>query len=156
MSREEAQGCESALSFDPGNYQFRSCSLVFDLMGNTERGMEFLRLDLGSGWVGANLPLHFERAGKPAEARESAKKIPADDPVSGLLVACLDQSPAAKLDTEISASMPVVFADPFAENRNWNATLFATCVKHDIDVGVLIIAIAVHAASSTSLLTESF
>jgi TolB-like protein/predicted Ser/Thr protein kinase len=155
MLQEAAQECDSALSLDPGNYQFRSCSLVFDLMGNTERGMEFLRLDLGSGWVGANLPLHFERAGKPAEARESAKKIPADDPVRGLLVACLDQSPAAKLDTEVSASMPVVFADPDAENRYWNATLLATCGKQDIAVRLLKSAIAGHYCAYTALQADS-
>ena len=83
MLQEAAQECDKAVSLDPGNYQFRSCSLVFDLMGNSERAMDFLRLDPGSGWVSSNLPLHFERAGKPAEARESAEKIVSGDPSSG-------------------------------------------------------------------------
>ena len=75
MLDEAAQECDKAVSLDPGNYQFRSCSFVFDLMGNSERGMDFLRLDPGSGMGLVNLPLHFERAGKQAEARESAEKV---------------------------------------------------------------------------------
>jgi eukaryotic-like serine/threonine-protein kinase len=45
MLQEAAQECDAAVSLDPGNYQFRSCSLVFDLMGNTERGWTFF------GWT---------------------------------------------------------------------------------------------------------
>ena len=45
MLDEAAHECDKAVSLDPGNYQFRSCSLVFDLMGNSDRAMDFLRLD---------------------------------------------------------------------------------------------------------------
>ena len=151
MLQEAAQECDTALSRDPGNYQFRSCSLVFDLMGNTERGMEFLRLDLGSGWVSANLPFHFERAGQLAEARESAKKYPADDPVRGLLIACFDQLPAAKIDTEVRTSTRLLLADPDAENRYWNATVLAICGKKDIAVRLIKSAIEGHYCAYTAL-----
>jgi serine/threonine protein kinase/tetratricopeptide (TPR) repeat protein len=151
MLQEAAQECDTALSRDPGNYQFRSCSLVFDLMGNTERGMEFLRLDLGSGWVSANLPFHFERAGQLAEARESAKKYPADDPVRGLLIACFDQLPAAKIDTEVRTSTRLLLADPDAKNRYWNATVLAICGKKDIAVRLIKSAIEGHYCAYTAL-----
>jgi tetratricopeptide (TPR) repeat protein len=154
MLQEAGQECDRALSLDLGNYQFRSCSLVFDLLGNTERGMEFLRLDLGSGWVLGNLPLHFERAGKLAEARESAKKIPAGHPDRGLLVACLDQPPAAKLETEISASMPAFLADPDAENRYWNASLLASCGRQDVAVRLLKSAIEGHYCAYAALQSD--
>jgi serine/threonine protein kinase/tetratricopeptide (TPR) repeat protein len=154
MLQEAGQECDRALALDPGNYQFRSCSLVFDLLGNTERGMEFLRLDLGSGWVLGNLPLHFERAGKLAEARESAKKIPASHPDRELLAACLDQRPAAKLDTEVSASMPAFLADPDPENRYWNATLMASCGKHDVAVRLLKSAIEGHYCAHAPLQSD--
>ena len=73
MLQEAAQECDTAVSLDPGNYQFRSCALVFDLLGNTERGMEFLRLDPGSEWVSINLPLHFERAQANWQRRGKAR-----------------------------------------------------------------------------------
>src|SRR6202043_3487855 len=108
-------------SLDPGNYQFRSCAFVFDVTGNTERAMDFLQLDPGSGWVRSNLPLHFERAGQPAEARESAKKISADDPFREVLVGCFDPSSPTQLDKEVRAATPGFFADPDPENRYWDA-----------------------------------
>ena len=91
MLQEAAQECDKAVSLDPGNYQFRSCSFVFDLAGNTGRGMDFLGLDPGSAWVRGNMPLHYVRAGNMVEARESAKKMDGGDPLRGVVIACLDQ-----------------------------------------------------------------
>ena len=150
MLQEAAQECDNALSRDPGNYQFRSCSMVFDLMGNTERGMEFLQLDLGSGWVSANLPFHFARAGQLAKARESAKKYP-DDPARGLIIACFNQMPAAKIDTEVRTSTPFLLADPDAENRYWSATIFAICGKKDIAVRLIKSAVEGHYCAYAAL-----
>ncbi|MGH9550646.1 MAG: protein kinase domain-containing protein, partial [Terriglobales bacterium] len=132
MLDEAAPECDKAVALDPGNYQFRSCSLVFDEMGNSERAMDFLRLDLGSGWVASNLPLHYERPGKRAEARASAEKVAADDPFRGILMACFSPSSPAQLDQETRASTPGFFADPDPENRYWDATLMAACGKPDI------------------------
>jgi tetratricopeptide (TPR) repeat protein len=154
MLHEAAPECDAALSLDPGNYQFRSCSLVFDLMGNTERGMEFLRLDLGSGWVSANLPLHFERAGKRAEARDSAKKVSDDDPLGKLLISCLDQPPAARSNTEVNEFISAFLADPDAENKYWNAALLANCGKQDIAVRLLKSAIDGHYCARTALQSD--
>jgi eukaryotic-like serine/threonine-protein kinase len=137
MLQEAAQECDAAVSLDPGNYQFRSCSLVFDLMGNTERGMDFLRLDSGSGWVSSNLPLHFKRAGKPADARESAKKVSANDPFSGIIIACIDHPSASGSDQVVIASTPGLFADPDPENRYWDGALMAACGKPDIAVRLI-------------------
>ena len=61
---ESARECDAALALDPGAYQLRSCSFVFELLGNYDRAMDFLQLDMGSEWVGANLTPHFLRQGK--------------------------------------------------------------------------------------------
>jgi eukaryotic-like serine/threonine-protein kinase len=137
MLDEAAPECDKAVALDPGNYQFRSCSLTFDLTGNSERAMDFLRLDPGSGWVLSNMPLHFERAGKRTEARDSAQKISAGDPLRGVMIACLDPSRPANLDQEVRASTPGFFADPDPENRYWDATLMAACGKQDIAMRLL-------------------
>jgi eukaryotic-like serine/threonine-protein kinase len=153
--QESAQQCDTALSLDPGNYQFRSCAFAFDLTGNTERGMDFLRLDPGSAWVLANLPLHFARAGKTDEARESAKKVSGKDPSSGVMIACFDKSSPAELDQQVRAATPGFFADPDVENRYWNATLMATCGKQDIALRLLKSAIEGHYCAYTALQTDS-
>jgi TolB-like protein len=151
--RDAASECDIAVSLDPGNYQFRSCSLVFDLLGNTDRGMDFLRLDQGSRWVSMNLPLHYERAGKRAEARESAKNIPSD-PFSKLLISCLDQAPAATINAGLNEVISAFLADPDAENRYWNATLLATCGREDTSVRLLKSAIDGHYCAYTALQSD--
>ena len=44
---ESAHECDTALSLDPGNYRFRSCSFTFDQLGNYPRATQFLQLDAG-------------------------------------------------------------------------------------------------------------
>ncbi len=148
---ESAHECETALSLDPGNYQFRSCSLVFDLLGNTERGMEFLRLDMGSTWVSINLPLHFERAGNHAEARASAMKVPSDTPFKALVNACFNGAPAAELEQEVRAYTPISFADPDPENRYWDTALLTICGKRDVALRLLKSAIEGHYCAYSAL-----
>ena len=111
-------------------------------MGNSDRAMDFLRLDPGSGWVSSNMPLHFARAGKPEEARASTQKIGPDDPFGGIIVACIAPSSPAQLDKEVRAVTPELFADPDPENRYWDGALMAACGKPDIAVRLLKSAIA--------------
>jgi TolB-like protein len=151
LIQEAAPECDAAVSLDPGNYQFRSCSFVFDLAGNTQRAMDFLQLDPGSGWVRSNLSLHFQRAGQPAEAWESAKKVSADDAFRGVLVGCFDPSSPTQLDQEVRAATPGFFADPDPENRYWDAALMATCGKKDIALRLIKSAIDGHYCAYTAL-----
>ena len=151
MLDEAAPECDKAMSLDPGNYQFRSCSFVFDLMGNSDRAMDFLRLDPGSGWVSSNLPLHFERAGKRGEARASAEKIGPEDPFNGIIIACFASSSPTQLEKAVRTFTPLSFADPDAENRYWDATLMAVCGKQDIAVRLLKSAIAGRYCAYTAL-----
>ena len=62
-TEESAQECDTALSLDPGNYQFRSCAFTFDQLGNYARAMNFLQLDAGSemGSLERDAALHSRR-----------------------------------------------------------------------------------------------
>jgi serine/threonine protein kinase len=154
MLEEAAQECDKAVALDPGNYQFRSCSIVFDEMGNSERAMDFLRLDPGSAWVLINLPPHFARVGKTGEARESAEKVSGKDPSSGVMVACFGKSSAADLDQQVRLVTPGYLADPDPENRYWDATLMAACGKQDLAVRLLKSAIAGRYCAYNALQTD--
>ncbi len=154
MLEEAAQECDKAVSLDPGNYQFRSCSLVLDELGNSERAMAFLRLDPGSAWVTGNLPLHFARAGKIDDARESARKASPNDPFRGAMIACFDQPSSAEAEQQVRAATPSYFADPDPENRYWDATLMIACGKRDVAVRLLKSAIAGHYCAYTALQTD--
>ena len=154
MLDEAAPECNKAVALDPGNYQFRSCSFVFDLMGNSDRAMDFLRLDPGSGWVSSNMPLHFERAGKRAEARASAEKVSPSDPFSGIIMACLAPSSPAQLEKAVRTYTPLFFADPDPENRYWDGALIAACGKQDIAVRLVKSAIEGRYCAYSALQTD--
>jgi len=91
---ESARECDTALSLDPGNYQFRSCALTFDQLGNYARAMDFLQLDAGSVWASGNLGRHYLRERNFAQARQLLQKDPYK-PYNQLVTACLDGSSPA-------------------------------------------------------------
>ena len=105
---ESARECDAALALDPGAYQLRSCSFVFELLGNYERAMDFLQLDMGSEWVGANLTPHFLRQGKRSEARENARKLAADHPdhvAEAFIKACMGGGPQRRKWTRLRSPL---------------------------------------------------
>jgi len=76
LSKEAKQECDTAVRFDPGNYQFRSCATLFMWNGQFDRGMEFAQLDAGSEWS-KNVEVNFLlRAGKTSAALEELHKLP--------------------------------------------------------------------------------
>src|SRR5437016_5883878 len=76
MLEKATQECDTAITLDPGNYQWRSCAWAFMELGNTKRAMDFVRLDQGSEWAAYILPSVLLREGKVAEAREAVKLMP--------------------------------------------------------------------------------
>jgi hypothetical protein len=140
---EAAREC-NRLSLDPANYQLRSCSFVFDLLVITIRAMDFLKLDMGSEWVAANLPLHYQRAGNLAQARESNKVVTGFAPFQQLNSACLNQASPSEIDHLAHEAMPVFLADPDPENRYWNAAVLAACRQNEFALQLLKSSVQVH------------
>ncbi len=99
MLEQSARECNAALSLDPGNYMFRSCAWTFMELGQTQRAMDFLRLDAGSEWAAYVMPSLLLREGKVAEAREAVKHMPtAPRYHRDLLEACLGLRPPGDAD----------------------------------------------------------
>jgi serine/threonine protein kinase len=95
---ESAHECEIALSLDPGNYHYRSCSLTLMEQGNFARAMDFIQLDAGSRWAQGTLVSYFLRTGSLSQAREQVGKLANDWPVKGIVDACLNHAPAADVE----------------------------------------------------------
>src|SRR5258708_16999444 len=133
---ESARECDSALSLDPGEYLLRSCSAPFDQLGNYERGMDFLQLDIGSLWVSRNLVRHFIRVGNLAQAREASEKL-GDDSRDKILKGCLNHAPSGDVDNIARELAPEILASPDAQNRYMAAPTFAFCGKKDITLRLL-------------------
>src|SRR5258708_12171890 len=140
---ESARECDSALSLDPGEYLLRSCSATFDQLGNYERGMVLLQLDIGSLWVSRNLVRHYIRVGNLAQAREASEKL-GDDYRDQILNSCLNHAPSGDVDNIARELAPEILASPDAENRYMAAPTFAFCGKKDIALRLLKSAVAGH------------
>jgi serine/threonine protein kinase/tetratricopeptide (TPR) repeat protein len=136
MLEESAHECDAALSLDPGDYGLRSCSLTFDELGNYGRGMDFLRLDIGSQWVTGNLVGHFIRTGDLAQARELAGKLD-NRSRPRLLKMCLNHAPAAEVDGIARELGPEILANPDSENRFTAAPSFAFCGQNELALRLL-------------------
>jgi DNA-binding winged helix-turn-helix (wHTH) protein/serine/threonine protein kinase len=71
LLEDAATECDKARSLDPHNPGWRSCYAVFELRGNYERALEYIRLDdPGSDWARAQMIQFFLYQGKLKEAVE--------------------------------------------------------------------------------------
>jgi serine/threonine protein kinase/tetratricopeptide (TPR) repeat protein len=155
MIDESAHECETALSLDPGNYRYRSCSLTFEEQGNFARAMDFIQLDAGSSWSEGTLIALFIRTGNITQALEQSAKQTAgtlgNRPVEKMVHACLSHAPPADLDQDARELAPVIsdLLDP--EARYINAGYFAFCGQKDIAVRLIKGAITGHYCAYTDL-----
>jgi serine/threonine protein kinase/tetratricopeptide (TPR) repeat protein len=150
---ESARECDAALSLDPGNYQLRSCASTFDQLGNYERAMVFLQLDIGSLWVSRNLVRHYIRVGNLAQAREASEKF-GNDSRDQILNSCLNHAPSGDVDNVARELAPKILASPDPENRYTAAPTFAFCGQKDIALRMLKSAIAGHYCAYNALQTD--
>ena len=140
---ESARECDAALALDPGNYQLRSCASTFDQLGNYERAMVFLQLDIGSLWVSRNLVRHYIRAGNLAQAREASEKL-GDDSRDKILNSCLNHAPSGDVDNIARELAPKILASPDPENRYMAAPTFSFCGQKEIALRLLKSAVTGH------------
>jgi tetratricopeptide (TPR) repeat protein len=76
LLHDAARECNEALRLDPGNYQFRSCTSVFEALEQFDRARAFLQLDAGSEWS-TNVEAHvLLREGKTQAALEWLHRLP--------------------------------------------------------------------------------
>jgi len=128
MLEQAMQECDKAVSLDPGNYTFRSCTWAFMEMGNTRRAADYIKLDAGTEWAAYATPSLLLREGNIDGAREAVKKM-SDKPRyhRALLEACLGMRPyseAQALAKEAETSIP---AAPDAELLYYQGAIFADC-----------------------------
>jgi tetratricopeptide (TPR) repeat protein len=128
---QAARECETALSLDPGNYLYRSCSYTFELLGKPERAMDFISLDAGSDWALFNLPDIFLRQGKPQEALEAEKRVRADQVGHKLVIACLTPASPAELGQVAKQVENDVSKNPDPEVSYTFGALMAYCRQND-------------------------
>ncbi|HET7205119.1 MAG TPA: protein kinase [Terriglobales bacterium] len=155
MLEQSVAECNTAISLDPGNYQFRSCAWAFMELANSERAWNFVQLDAGSEWAAYVTPSLLLREGKLAEAREAVKVMPTNRRYHrDLLEACLGLRPAADADrlAERALAQDPQEADP--ENWYYEGSLFAFCGKNRAALHMFQLAIDQNYCSYSNLLSD--
>jgi serine/threonine protein kinase len=150
---ESTRECNTAVSLDPGNYQLRSCSISFEQQGNYARGMDFLKLDLGSVWVSGNLIRHYMRTGDLAQAREISNKL-GEIPHNQLVRACLNHALPADVDRIAKELAPDYLSNPDAENRYTVGSVFAFCGQDGLALRLLKSGVEGNYCAYTALQTD--
>ena len=125
----EAQNeCDKALSIDPRNYNWRSCSFAFFEQGKSARAMDYLDLDAGSEWSNAVRVSVLMREGKMVEAREAVQQIPQNPMwMRGLLQACLTKVPATEVHQLAESSENELLPEQDSELKYYQGALLAAC-----------------------------
>lgn len=154
MLEEASRECDTAIALAPGDYQFRSCTWVFQVLGKPERAMDFIRLDAGSEWANSYAtPSMLLRQGKLAEARQAVKQMSANPQYHrDLMEACLI-GPPSELD-RIAREDEVGPASVDPEKVYDQAVILAYCGKKDAAFHMLKIAVEENYCAYSNLLSD--
>jgi serine/threonine protein kinase len=74
LQEDSARQCDEAISRDPTNPLFRTCSATFIQLGRNDRALDFVRLDSGSEWSRLVTRWIYQRLGRRDEAREQHRQ----------------------------------------------------------------------------------
>jgi serine/threonine protein kinase len=155
MQEQATQECNSARSFDPGNFTFRSCAWAFLELGKTDRAMDFVQLDPGSQWAAWVTPYVYLAAGNLAQARDAAKSV-AKSPTfhRDLLIACTQAPHPADLDKIVQESEASAMTEPDPEAWYHVGALLAYCGKDEAALRLLKAAVQQNYCAYSALLGD--
>jgi hypothetical protein len=152
---DAARECDTALTLDRRNYQFRSCSAVFMELDQPEKAMEFVRLDAGSEWAARSAAYILLGQGKLAEARESIQRTSADPRIGrDLIQACVDPLQNSSLDRLAHVTETAMLAATDAEPRFIVGTLLEYCGQKNAALRLLNSAVEQNYCAYTALQTD--
>jgi TolB-like protein len=155
MLEQSTQECDTALTLDPGNYQFRSCAWAFAELGRTDRAMDYVRLDQGSEWAAYATPAILLRQGKLDQAREAVKKMPGNPRYHrDLLEACVGLQPPSELDRIAQQDLTTQPAEPDPEIWYYQGAILGYCGKKEAALHMLKLAVGQNYCAYSNLLSD--
>src|ERR1022692_3801166 len=152
---DAARECDSALALDRGNYQLRSCSGPFVQLGQTQRAMDFVRLDAGSEYAAMQTAAILLGQGKLAEARQAAQKA-SPSPLNGrdLIQSCIDPPHSPQCDQAAQKIEAAALAGADIEPLYSVGALLSYCGQKDASVRLLKRAVEKNYCAYTALQTD--
>jgi eukaryotic-like serine/threonine-protein kinase len=138
MQEKAAQECDTALTLDPGNFNFRSCAWAFLELDQPDRAMDFVRLDAGSEWSAWVTPYAYLAKGNLAQARIAARETPkAPYYHRDLMVACTQSPRPEDLGKIVQDAEASVMTIPDPEAWYHVGALMAYCGQKDAALRLL-------------------
>jgi serine/threonine protein kinase len=152
---ESARECDSALALDRSNYQLRSCSGPFVQLGQTQRAMDFVRLDAGSEYAAMQTGAILLGQGKLAEARQAIQGA-SQSPLMGrdLIQACIDPPRSAQCDQAARKIEATALAGADIEPMYSVGALLSYCEQKDAVLRLLKKAVEQNYCAYTALQTD--
>jgi eukaryotic-like serine/threonine-protein kinase len=155
MQEKAAQECNTALSLDPANFNFRSCAWAFLELGKPDQAEKFVNLDPGSQWSTWVTPYVYLVKGNLAAARISAKDVPKNPYYHrDLMIACTQSPHPADLDKIVGDAEASVMTEPDPEAWYHVGTLMAYCGEKDAAMRLLKAAVQQNYCSYSALLED--
>ncbi len=156
MAEEAARECDTALSLDRGDYQLRSCSLIFEQLGQTDKALEFARLDSGSEWTANQIPQILRRGGRTREAVEFEQRRPADSRGRRMFLACLDHSSEPEWNRLVQQVNTIFLADPDPENQYFFGASLVFCGEKESGLRLIKNAIEKRYCATSALQSDPY
>ena len=155
MQEQAMKECNTARSLDPGAFNFRSCAWAFMELGQTDRAMDFVRMDAGSEWAAWATPYVYLTAGNLGQAREAAKSVPrAPFYHRDLMVACTSSPRPADMETIVRDAEASVMTEPDPEAWYRVGALMAYCGQKDAALRLLKAAVQQNYCAYSALLED--
>jgi len=151
---EAGRECEIARSLDRGDYQFRSCAVVFMELNQPQKAMEFVSLDAGSEWAARSTTFILLGQGKIAEARESIQKISSNFMPHEVFQACLDPAQSSGFERIAQKAEAAALTWPDPEPRYLAGSFLAYCGQKDAALRLLKSAVTQNYCAYTALQTD--
>jgi Flp pilus assembly protein TadD len=135
LLEDAGRQCDTAISLDPKNYQWRSCALTFELLGRYDRAKQFVALDAGSLWA-ANMTIGcLLRQGQSDEARRIGERMDvSSSPLRHqwmLLALILRRAPAEEIAAATSKIERDASAIRDSEPHYWIGSIFSYCGQRE-------------------------
>ena len=154
MLEDATRECDAAEALDRDNYLFRSCAWPFMELGQTQRALEFVRMDAGSEWANYAMPSLLLRAGKVAEATEAVKRMSTTPHYHrDLLQSCL-LGPASELDRIAHDDETGEPTEPDPEMSYYQGAILAYCGKKEAALHQLQNAVEANYCAYSNLLSD--
>jgi TolB-like protein/tRNA A-37 threonylcarbamoyl transferase component Bud32 len=122
LPEESAQECERAMALDPTSREWRSCAVVFNMLGNYQRGQDFLRLDAGSEYCNDE---EADTALRQGDVRKALEKTPASLEAKRRALAALAAGRKQEAAAIAREALPAMLARRDSEQKFWAAAWIA-------------------------------